>query len=60
MANAPGKERLLHALDDLPDDATFEQAIERLYLLSKIDKGLAQRDADEGVPHDEVKRRFGL
>jgi predicted transcriptional regulator len=28
--------------------------------LAKIDAGLAELDAGEGVPHDEVKRRLGL
>jgi len=60
MANAPGKQRIIHALDDLPEDATVEQAIERLYFLAKVEKGLAQLDNGEGVAHDEVKRRFGV
>ena len=60
MANTPGKQRIIHALDDLPDDATVEQAIERLYFLAKVEKGLAQLDNGESLSHEEVKRRFGL
>ena len=60
MTNAPGKQRIIHALDDLPDDATVEQAIEQLYFLAKLEKGIAQLDNGEGVSHEEVKRRFGL
>ena len=60
MANAPGKQRILQALDDLPDNATVEQAIELLYLLAKVEKGLAQLDCGEGLSHEEVKRRFSL
>ena len=52
--------RIKHAVDDLPSNATFEDAIERLVFLAKIDAGLAELDACRGVPHEEVKRRLGL
>ena len=48
------------ALRDLPEDATFEDAIERLVFLAKIDVGLDELDAAKGIPHEEVKRRLGL
>ena len=54
------RERILQALEDLPQDATFDDAIERLVFLAKIDSGLAELDAGKGVPHDEVKRQLGL
>jgi predicted transcriptional regulator len=28
--------------------------------LGKVDEGLAQLDAGQGVPHDDIKRRLGL
>ncbi|MSP61489.1 MAG: hypothetical protein EXR72_14315 [Myxococcales bacterium] len=58
MATQPRKREILDALDSLPDDATIEDAIERLCFLSKVEKGLAQLDAGEGIDHDEVKRRL--
>ena len=60
MTTSPGKQRIIHALDDLPEDATVEQAIERLYFFAKVEKGVAQLDNGEGISHEEVKRRFGL
>jgi predicted transcriptional regulator len=54
------RERILQALEDLPPDATFDDAIERLVFLAKIDAGLAELNAGQGVPHDEVKQRLGL
>ena len=54
------RERILQALEDLPSDATFDDAIERLVFLAKIDAGLAELDAGQGIPHDEAKRRLGL
>ncbi|HEX2568005.1 MAG TPA: hypothetical protein VH877_00515 [Polyangia bacterium] len=60
MAVNANKQRILRALEDLPDDATVEDAMERLYFLAKVDKGLAQLDAGHALDHDEVKRRFGV
>ena len=54
------RQRILDALSDLPDDATIDDAIERLVFLARIDAGLAELDAGKGVPHEEVKRRLGL
>lgn len=50
----------MRALEDLPPDVTFEEAIERLVFLAKIDAGIAEIDAGKGVPHDEAKRRLGM
>ena len=60
MAEPTVRERILQALEDLPPDATFDDAIERLVFLAKIDAGLAELDAGKGIPHDEAKRRLGL
>lgn len=60
MAEPTVRERILHALENLPPDATFDDAIERLVFLAKIDAGLAELDAGKGVPHEEAKRRLGL
>jgi predicted transcriptional regulator len=53
------KERILEALRGLPPDATVDDAIERLVFLARVEEGLAQLDAGQSVPHEEVKRRFG-
>ena len=60
MPTPTARERILEALQDLPDDATLDDAIERLVFLAKIDAGLAELDAGKGIPHEEVKRRLGL
>jgi predicted transcriptional regulator len=47
-------------IDGLPDDATWDDLMYRVYLRQAIDAGL--RDADEGrvVDVSEVRRQFGL
>ena len=51
---------MVEAIRELPQDASVDDAIERLVFLAKIEEGLAQLDRGEGIPHDEVKRRLGL
>lgn len=60
MLTPTTRDRILDALQDLPSDATYDDAIERLVFLAKIDAGLAELEAGQGIPHDEVKRRLGL
>jgi predicted transcriptional regulator len=54
------RDPIKHVLEELPPDATFEDAIERLVFLAKIEAGLAELDAGRGMPHDEAKRRLGV
>lgn len=52
------KQRAIKALRTLPDDATIEDAIERLCFIVKIEEGLRQSEAGCVVPHEEVKKQF--
>ena len=52
------KSQIVKAVSDLPEDATVDDAIERLLFLSKIEQGLEQARRGETVPHEEVKRRI--
>ena len=60
MASRTAKDRIIDALQELPPEASFDDAIERLVFLAKVEAGLAELDEGNGVPHDEVKRRLGL
>lgn len=60
VGNPSVKDRLLEIAQQLPPDATIEDAMERLYFLAKIDRGLAEADAGKTLSHDEVKARFSL
>jgi predicted transcriptional regulator len=52
------KEKAVLAVQALPDDASLEDAMERLFLLAKIERGLQQADAGELIPHEKVKERM--
>ena len=59
MADATAKQLALHALEELPEDATLEDAMERLFLLEKIERGRAEARASRTVAHEDVVARFG-
>lgn len=52
------KEQLRQVLEALPDDASIEEAMERLYVLYKIQRGVEQLEAGQGIPHDEARKRI--
>ena len=52
------KENVLKAVQSLPDDAHIEDAMERLLLLAKIEKGLEQADAGKTISHDQVREKM--
>ena len=56
MSELTVRDRIIRALENLPQDATFEDAIERLVFLAKIEAGLAELTTGKGIPHDEAKR----
>lgn len=52
------KEEILELMEQLPEDATIEDAIERLIILYKIQQGLEQLDKGEGIPQEEARKRI--
>ncbi len=52
------KDRMIQTLQDLPDDVTFESRMDRLYLMYKVERGIAQVDAGQKVPHEEARQRI--
>lgn len=47
-------------IDALPDDATWDDIMYRVYVRQCIDAGIEDADAGRVVDVDEVRRRFGL
>ena len=52
------KQQMLKAIEELPDDAGVEEALDRLYLLYKVERGLRQADRDELIGQEEVRERM--
>lgn len=47
------KEKIIRVIESLVEDASVDEAIDRLYLLRKIDLGIAQADADDVLEHEQ-------
>lgn len=58
MATETTKDRVLDAVQQLPADATVEQAMERLYFIAKVEEGIRQANAGKLTSHEDVKRRL--
>jgi predicted transcriptional regulator len=48
------KETVRALLKRLPDDCTLEDVLYHLYVLNKIEGGLAEANAGRTIPHEEV------
>ena len=51
------KQQILKAIEELPDNAGVEEALDRLYLLYKIERGLRQTDRGDLLTQEEVRER---
>ncbi len=58
MPQPTTKARIVRAVEELPENATLEDAIERLIFLHKIDVGLKQSREGKTVPLEEVEARL--
>ncbi len=55
----PIKRQALDLVEQLPENANWDDLMYEVYVRQKIEAGLAAADEGRTVPHDEVKRRLG-
>jgi hypothetical protein len=60
MADLAAKQLALRAVEQLPEDATLEDSMERPFFLEKIERGRADVRAGRVTSHEDVRARFGL
>ena len=60
MTSANVKEEAKRLIDNLPEDATWDDAMYTLYVRQSIEKGLEDSRAGRTVDVKEVRRLFGL
>lgn len=58
MSTQTPKQKILQAVECLPDNATMDDAIERLCFLAKVEEGLRQSAAGEIMPHQDAVRQL--
>jgi len=52
------KEKIINTVQDLPANASIEDAMEKLFFLSKIEKGVQQADAGQTLSHMQVRENM--
>lgn len=52
------KEAAIHAIETLPDDATWEEIQERINFVAGLRKGIRELDEGKGIPHERVREEF--
>ena len=58
MASSGLKQKMVETVEHLPESATVEDAMERLYFLAKVERGLEQSAAGDTIAHEDIKKRF--
>ena len=58
MAMVTKKEIMHRVVDQLPDEADFDEAIDRLMYIKGIERGLADAEAGRTITHEELLKRI--
>jgi hypothetical protein len=59
IMNVSAKQRARRVVEELPEDASLEDVIEKLIVVHKIEKGLQQARAGEGLmDQEDVEAHF--
>jgi len=52
------KEAAVRTIQELPEDATWEDIQERINFVAGARKGLRELDEDKGIPHEQVREEL--
>ena len=52
------KEVAIKSIEELPEDATWEDIQERINFMAGIRKGLREMDQGKGIPHEKIREEF--
>ncbi len=52
------KQIAIQTIQELPDDATWDEIQERIRFVAEVRKGLRELDEGKGIPHDRVREEF--
>lgn len=53
------KEIAIKTIEQLPEDATWDDIQERINFVAGVRKGLRELDEGNGIPHEKVREEFG-
>jgi DNA gyrase/topoisomerase IV subunit B len=52
------KEEILKMINNMPEDTSIDDVMEKLYVKVKIEKAIKELDEGKGIPRDQVKEKF--
>ncbi len=52
------KQIAIQTIQELPDDATWDEIQECIRFVAGVRKGLRELDEGKGIPHDRVREEF--
>jgi predicted CopG family antitoxin len=58
MTGTTVKEKILKALEEMPQDVSFSEVMERLYFLQKVEQGIKQVADGDMISHADAKARM--
>ena len=60
MQTSNAKQEARKLIDQLPDNATWEELAYQIEVRASIERGLADSKAGRLIPHQDIKREFGI
>ena len=60
MSAVSVKQEARRIIDELPDEATWDDLMYRIYVRQSIEAGLEDSNAGRTVPVESVRKEFGL
>ena len=54
------KDIAIHTIQELPEDATWDDVQERINFVVGVRKGLRELDEGKGIPRERVREEFAL
>lgn len=58
MGMATAKEKMIEAIQELPDDSSSDEIFRELAFARMVDRGLADSRAGRTIDHEEMSRRI--
>jgi predicted transcriptional regulator len=52
------KEKVIQILNNLPDNATYDDIMEAIYVQQKVSKGIEQIENGQYINHEEMRNRL--
>ncbi|HYF51258.1 MAG TPA: hypothetical protein VEJ63_17725, partial [Planctomycetota bacterium] len=52
------KQKIIKLVEALPDDCSMEEALDRLFILYKVERGRASSKIGPNLPHDQVMKEM--